>query len=161
GSCRSGRMPTSSSWIMRAKRSARSFMYYSSVFRFPVRRLAANLVAVGDVVLLVVGDLGDGEIFDERENLLHHRLREPVLVRHHRKSELRRLPVVLVANLGDGAIELVVDAVLDAPENHPLFFERMALRHHQRDTTDSDDHGLLEGRRDLFDLVGLDDVADL
>ena len=41
-------------------------LFHGSLLRLPVRRLAADLVAVADVVLLVVDDLGDREVLDER-----------------------------------------------------------------------------------------------
>jgi hypothetical protein len=47
----------------------------------------------------------------------------------------------LVADLSDGAIELVGDSILDAAKHHSLFLERMAIADQERNPADSNHHG--------------------
>ena len=78
------------------------------------------------------------------------------------EAELRRLPGVLVTDLGDGAVELVGDAILDAPETIRFSFSEWlsgTINVTRQTPTTMTTAATTSVARDLLDLVRLDDVA--
>jgi hypothetical protein len=87
--------------------------------------------------------------------------------------EFRPLPEILVARLGDGHVEAIVQPVLQALENAPLLLERLAAVDLELPADHADDHAAAAPDQDSplvepasvratdFDTIAFDVIADL
>jgi hypothetical protein len=97
-------------------------------------------IAIVDKVLLIVGDSRKRQVIDELQDLLHLRLGVAALIGQHHKAKLRRIPRVPVAHLGNRAVPLLMDAILDSAQHRALVLIGVTVFELQGDATDTDDH---------------------
>lgn len=92
------------------------------------------------------------------KDFVHDRLNDAAIVAHQRKTQLRRLPGILIVHFRQLYLESIGGAILELPQHAALLLKRMACREIQVDLANAYHHGLQ--RRFLFlDDIGFDDVA--
>ena len=81
------------------------------------------------------------DLVDDGGKLL---VRVPLVVRHGDDAERAALPEILILDLGDGDVELL-DPIFDAPQHHPLVFQRSGAGNVELDREETDDsHGRVQ-----------------
>src|SRR3972149_8226776 len=102
---------------------------------------SGKAVAVDHHIDAVVHEEGLPVSFDVIHDLVEHLIHHAALVAHAGHGQRRPLPLLEVADFGDGDVEPVLHPILDAPQDLPLVLEGGGLWDPQFQPTGAHDHG--------------------